>query len=216
MGMIWSIENGIGRLMISQPPSNVMTMEFFREFLVLMHNISTMKDLQAIIISGEGRHYSSGADISELLASVDHQTMLENYRAFVILENLEIPVISAIRGVCLGSAFEMALFSHFRICSIEAVLGLPESTFNLMPGLGGIHRVAELAGNATAIRLTLHGNTFSAMEALEMRLVDAVVPKKEVIQLAVDFANRLSANILKADRTVCIHKFLKPLYATFQ
>jgi len=129
------------------------------------------------------------ADISELLANIDHQTMLENYRAFVNLEQLEIPVISAIRGVCLGSAFELALFSHFRICSEDAVLGLPESTFNLMPGIGGIQRVSALTGKAIAMEIILHGNTFTGGDALEMGLVDAVVPKREVLPLSNAFAN---------------------------
>lgn len=188
-------------------------MAFFKEFRVMMHDIATTKGLKAIIISGNGRHYSSGADINELLANVDHRTMLENYRAFVMLEQLKIPVISAIRGVCLGSAFELALFSHFRLCSADAVLGLPESTYNLMPGIGGIQRVASLAGKANAISMILRGVTFSADDALGMGLVDAIVPKDKLLDLAIDFANRLPTNILKIDRAACIYKYLKPLQA---
>jgi enoyl-CoA hydratase len=139
--------------------------------------------------------------------------MLENYQAFVTLEQLEIPVISAIRGVCLGSAFELALFSHFRICAGDAVLGLPESTFNLMPGIGGIQRVATLAGKSKAIELILRGITFPAQDALEMGLVDAIVPRNEVMPLSLAFANALPGRVPDSDRRICIHKFLNPLYA---
>jgi enoyl-CoA hydratase/carnithine racemase len=213
MTLQWTIEQGIGRLTLSQPPSNTMTMGFFHELQVLIYEIATMQGLKAVIISGNGRHYSSGADISELLCSVNNQTMLENYRAFVMLEQLQIPVISAIRGVCLGSAFELALFSHFRICAEDAVLGLPESTFNLMPGIGGIQRVAALAGKARAIEIILRGNTFSAWDARDLGLVDAVVPKGEVMPLSTEFANALPANVYPADRAVLLHKFLTPSHA---
>jgi enoyl-CoA hydratase/carnithine racemase len=213
MTLEWTIEQGIGRLTLNRPPSNTMTMAFFREMQLLVREIPARHDLRAIIISGTGRHYSSGADISELLSHVDNKTMLDNYQAFVTIEQLEIPVISAIRGVCLGSAFELALFSHFRICAEDAVLGLPESTFNLMPGIGGIQRVTALAGKARAIELVLRGNTFPATEALKMGLVDVIVPRNEVMPLSVAFANALPGRIPDADRRICIHKFLKPLYA---
>jgi enoyl-CoA hydratase/carnithine racemase len=213
MTIQWTIEQGIGRLTLNQPPSNTMTMEFFRDLRSLMHQISTLRNLKAIVISGNGRHYSSGADISELLKHAGDRNMIGNYQAFHTLDQLEIPVISAIRGVCLGSAFELALFSHFRICAEDAVLGLPESSYNLMPGLGGIQRLAAIAGKARAMELILRGCTFSAAEALEMMLVDAVVPKSMVIPLSLEFANALPGKITKADRAVCIHKYLKPLHA---
>ena len=90
MTLQWTVEQGIGRLTLHQPPSNTMTMEFFRELQALMQEIALLKPLKAIIISGSGRHFSSGADIDELLVSADHQTMLENYRALVLLEQLTI------------------------------------------------------------------------------------------------------------------------------
>lgn len=213
MAIQWTIDQEIGRLTLNEPPSNTMSTGFFLELKVLMQKIPAMQNLKAIVISGKGRHYSSGADITELLGGADHRVMLENYRAFLLLEQMKIPVISAIRGVCLGSAFELALFGHFRICAEDAVLGLPESTFNLMPGIGGIHRVATLAGRAMAVEIILRGSTFTGVEAFEMGLVDAIVPKIEVIPLSLSFANALPRNIQKADRAIYLHKFLKPLYA---
>lgn len=209
----WTIIEGTGLLTLNQPPSNTMTMAFFREMKAILEWIPANHGLKAIVISGHGRHYSSGADISELLGHVNPQTMLENYQALMMLEQLKIPVISAIRGVCLGSAFELALCSHFRICAPDAVLGLPESTFNLMPGIGGIQRMAALTGRAKAIELILRGITFSAGDALAMGLVDAVAPKAEVMPLAIAFANALPERVSKADRVFILHKFLKPLHA---
>jgi enoyl-CoA hydratase len=190
-----------------------MTMDFFREMRDLVNKIKYAPGLKAIIIHGHGRHFSSGADINELLDNVDEQAMLENHRLFAQMEQFKIPVISAIRGVCIGSAFELALFSHFRICSEDAVLGLPESNFNLMPGIGGIQRVARLAGSAKAIEITLRGNTFPAEDALKMGLVDVVVPKGEVLPLALIFARELPENIDIEYRAFYLHKYIKPLNA---
>jgi enoyl-CoA hydratase len=209
----WIVDEGIGRLILNQPPSNTMTMNFFDELQEVVKVITFTRNLKALIIYGNGRHYSSGADIAELLLNVDQQVMLENYRTFSRIEQMDIPVISAIRGVCLGSAFELALFSHFRICAEDAVLGLPESGFNIMPGIGGIQRVAKLAGNAAAIEITLRGNTFRAPDALSLGLVDIVVPKKEVLPLALNFAALLPVKIDKENRNIYLHKCLKPLHA---
>jgi len=213
MELQWDIEEGIGWLKLNRPPSNTMTMAFFTELRSLVQSIKSAPGLKALIICGMGRHFSSGAEISELLQNIDEQVMLENYRSFVMIEQLDIPVISAIRGVCIGSAFELALFSHFRICSEDAVLGLPESNFNLMPGIGGIRQVARLAGTAKAIEITLRGNTFPASDAFAMGLVDAVVPKGELLQVSLQIAKALPDKINMANRSVYLHKYIKPTHA---
>jgi enoyl-CoA hydratase len=210
MTIEWTVEQDIGHVTLSVPPSNTMTMAFFTEMKALIPEITHLQNLKGIIITGKGRHFSSGADISELLLNADETIMLDNYRVLSLLEQMEIPVVSAIRGVCLGSAFELTLFSHFRLCSEDAVIGLPESTFNLMPGLGGTQRVAALTGKARAIEIILRGQTFPAADALEMGLVDAVVPKNEVLPFAVSFIQSLPDGFRKADRNVLLYKYLKP------
>jgi len=213
MELQWDIEEGIGWLRLNQPPSNTMTIAFFTELRSLVQSIKSAPGLKALIICGMGRHFSSGAEINELLQNIDEQVMLENYRSFVMIEQLDIPVISAIRGVCIGSAFELALFSHFRICSEDAVLGLPESNFNLMPGIGGIQRVARLAGTAKALEITLRGNTFPASDAFAMGLVDAVVPRGELLPLSIQIAKALPDKIDMANRSIYLHKYIKPTHA---
>ena len=94
------------------------------------------------------------------------------------------------------------MFCHFRISAEGAVLGLPESTYGLIPGIGGIQNLGALAGQAKAIELVLKGNTFSAEQALNWKIVDCIVPKKELMEVAIKLAG-LSApgyrNYLKKD-----------------
>ncbi|MEE4259487.1 MAG: enoyl-CoA hydratase/isomerase family protein, partial [Bacteroidales bacterium] len=109
------------------------------------------------------------------------------------LNQLKIPVIAVVKGVCIGSGLELALHCHFRLCAEDAILGLPESSFGLIPGLGGISKLMELSGKAKAIELVLKGNHFNASDALKWHVVDAVYHKKVLIDKAIQLA-RLSAD----------------------
>jgi enoyl-CoA hydratase len=215
----FALAEGIGHLEFSQPPSNEMTLEFFSEFRTVTERMSGLKEMKALVVSGKGRHFSSGAKLPELLHLAGQpaeqgssetgieKILEENNRSFLFLEEMKIPVISAIRGVCLGSALEMILFSHFRFCGEDAVFGLPESTFNLIPGIGGISRIYALAGTATSLEIALRGNTFPAEEALRLGLVDAILPRKEVVRMAVEFAKALPFNYRKEKSKLYIRRF---------
>jgi enoyl-CoA hydratase/carnithine racemase len=87
--------------------------------------------------------------------------------------------------VCLGSALELALFCHARICGKGSVLGLPESGFGLVPGCGGIQMIQALAGRSRALELILSGSSFTAEEAFAWKIVDKIVAKKDIVDSAV-------------------------------
>jgi len=216
------LEEGIGLLELNSPPSNAMNMEFFREFGYAMSFISLHEEFRALIICGHGRHYSSGADVPVLLKEINEHAetdqtgkllnipgfLSKNYESFLLLESLSIPVISAIRGVCLGSALELALFIHFRLCGEEAVFGLPEASFNLAPGLGGIYKLCSLSGQAFALERVLKGSTFNSEDALKHGIVDKVVPKKVLIPAAYDFARQVMQDFRVEKRRLYVKKYL--------
>jgi enoyl-CoA hydratase/carnithine racemase len=208
--MEYRLHNRVGVVTFSQPPSNSMTMDFFDGLKESLDKIRKEKP-HAVIITGSGRHFSAGADIDELLTVADEYRMSAHYETYIGFENLECPVISAIRGVCLGAAFELTLFSHFRLCTKDAVFGLPEATFNLMPGLGGIGKVTHISGKAIAIDLAIRGGTFTAEDAFSYGLVDGIVEKKELMPLALKFAASLPTGKPIANRVVYIQKYLKSL-----
>lgn len=210
----WNIVDRIGHLVMTNSPSNKMSVEFFREMGLVKELILQKPDLKAIIISAKGRHFSSGVDLDELLQEIsghhDAATFLQsNYTTLSFLETLPFPVISAITGVCLGSALEMALFSHYRFCSEEAVLGLPETTFNLIPGIGGIQRFAALSGKARALEYILPGRTFDAPKALELGIIDVIWPKKELVERTIDFTDKLPENYKNDMREVYVSRYIR-------
>jgi enoyl-CoA hydratase/carnithine racemase len=201
----WYVESGIGLLTLNEPPKNSMTLRFFHELQQWQQEIYPTQACKAIIIHGSGRHFSSGANIDELLEQVVGLTPANsrkcspeaeayfrtNHDVICFFRSLDIPVIAAIRGVCIGSGLELAFACHFRFCGDKAVLGLPETTFNLMPGLGGIKEMTQLAGKAKGLETILSGQTFDGRKALDMGLVDALFPSKEVLSMARDFAQWL-------------------------
>jgi enoyl-CoA hydratase len=108
------------------------------------------------------------------------RSLLDNSDSFSALPALPFPVVAAIQGCCLGSGLELALACHFRVAAKNAVLGLPEAGFGLMPGCGGTVRLTRLAGYQKAMRYILTGESLLAEDALKEGIVDAVVDKEEL------------------------------------
>ncbi len=200
----WNIKDNIGYLEINNPHANPMDSVFFKEFYWWRTEVVEKADIKAIIIYGKGRHFSSGAVLEDILGIITRnysknkdvkkvsEFLNRNSQIFYSLKDLKIPVVAAVRGVCLGSAFELALCADYIICGERAVLGLPETTFELMPGCTGTYVLPKVVGKALAMELILSGETFSPQEALEWKLIQKVVSAKHVLDNATQVANKLA------------------------
>lgn len=211
----WEVRDEIGFVHFIDPPENRMDAIFFHELKELTTEIIPKFEVKAILISGYQRHFSAGADLDDLIKMInieknDSDTLLANYQSFRFFWELKIPVIATIKGVCIGSAMELALFCHFRICSEDAIFGLPESTFGLMPGVGGIPKTMVLAGKAKTIELVLKGNTFNAKDALNWNIVDAVFSKKTLMEKAIQLAELSLDNYRKYNKPAYLKSLKMP------
>ncbi len=194
----WKKIQNIGHIVLSNPPDNRMDTHFYNDFKNLISNILTNSDVQAILLYNKGRHFSSGADLDDLLKQINKQKkytndkipdfLKENVDSFYSLKKMNIPVIAAIRGVCIGAGLELALFANVRICEEGSYLSLPESMFNLIPGIGGIQNFFLHAHKAKTIEYVLSGDSLSPEEAKSMKLIDHIVPKKTSVVFAEKFA----------------------------
>ncbi|UCG27636.1 MAG: enoyl-CoA hydratase/isomerase family protein [Bacteroidales bacterium] len=198
----WKVEEKIGHLVLDQPPANSMDNRFFVELKDLVNGTIPGEDLDGILIYGRGRHFSSGAFLDDLFQNVLSyykpyagnrkkevpEFLRDNLETFQSFGKMNVPVISVIRGVCLGAALELTLFCHIRICAEGAVLGLPETSFNLLPGLGGVQNFINLTNPLKTLEVVLGGNSFTPQEALEWNVVDRVTDKKIAFGYAIDFA----------------------------
>ena len=147
-------------------------------------------NLKGIIITGAGRNFSAGADMKNLKALVENEIILnekmnEGKAILDFIEDLNIPVISAINGVCFGGGLEIALASHMRICSPKALFAFPEINHGIIPGLGGTYRLTRLIKKGT-YEILLNGDMMNAEEAKKIGLIDYISESKDSKELAMD------------------------------
>jgi enoyl-CoA hydratase/carnithine racemase len=150
----------------------------------------------AVIVTGEGRAFSAGADISEFEGR-SPEDVLRYYHdtggVYEELASLPQPTIAAIHGYCLGGALELALALDFRIADETAVFGFPEVSLGILASSGGLHRVTRLLGPARAKELFLLAERFGADEARQAGVVTEVVPEGTALERALEVAARLAA-----------------------
>jgi enoyl-CoA hydratase len=150
-----------------------------------------------LIITGAGKAFVAGADISEM-SSKNYDEGLEFGRfgagVFRRLEQLPIPVIAAVNGYALGGGCELACACDIRVASDRAQFGQPEVKLGITPGFSGTYRLAKLIGQGKAKELIYTGRTMRADEALASGLVNAVVPGEELMAKVMEMAQMIAAN----------------------
>jgi len=182
-------------LVLDRPPRNAMDSTLFAELRRIASVELPRLEVVGLVVLGRGRHFSSGADVEEILASLaqlDEATALAalhgNRAAVDALGSCPFPVVAAISGCCFGSALELALGCHYRIAARNALLAMPEVQHGLMPGCGGTVRLPLLVGHGRAMSLILTGRALSAEDALGIGVVDQVVDRAALLAAAESFA----------------------------
>lgn len=177
--------SGIAHLVFNDKSAamNTLNEAVIQQIITILHDIQTDKKIIGlVIISGKKDVFIAGADINMLSACQTVESALnisrQGQRIFDQIEQLDIPVIAAIHGSCLGGGLELALACHQRICSDsdKTVLGLPEVQLGLLPGSGGTQRLPKLIGIQKSLDLMLTGKKIRAKQANKIGLVDSVVP----------------------------------------
>jgi enoyl-CoA hydratase len=154
-------------------------------------------DVAAVLLTGAGRAFVAGADISEL----EQQSPLEaQHRAragqaiFRRFETSPKPTIAVINGFALGGGCELAMACHVRLASDKAKLGQPEVKLGIVPGYGGTQRLPRLVGRGAALKLLLTGDMIDAAEAYRLGLVDQVTSPDALQETARALATAMIAN----------------------
>lgn len=131
------------------------------------------QSISSVVIEGNGRGFSAGADIREFGQPPRLPLLPDLCRR---IENFPKPVIAAMHGVALGGGLELGLAARARIGTAGLKLGLPEVTLGLLPGAGGTQRLPRLIGAQAALQMMLTGQPITAQSALDLGILDAVVP----------------------------------------
>lgn len=140
---------------------------------------------QGLLIYGEGRGFSAGADLKEMsqIASPAQIRQVVRFSQGVLdrVARLPLPTVAALHGFALGGGLELALACDFRVATAETRLGLPEVSLGLIPGFGGTQRLPALIGGGPARELILTGAPVSGEEALRLGLVNRVAADPQAV-----------------------------------
>ena len=189
----------IGILTINRPDSlNAMNREVLIEFINELKKIQSEKDIRVIIITGSGeKAFIAGADI-KLMQKMNREEAFEfanlGQELANLIEKSAKPVIAAVNGYALGGGCEIALSCHLRIASDNAIFAQPEVKIGLLPGWGGTQRLPRIIGRGLANEIILTGRNVTAKEALDIGLVNKVVPQEELMNTCFDIANMILKN----------------------
>ena len=160
-------------------------------------NAAADDSVRVVVLTGAGpKAFVAGADIAEMntLSPVQGRDFsLRGTRMMRRVEKLNKPVIAMINGFALGGGLELAMCCHLRIAADSAKLGQPEINLGLIPGFGGSQRLLRLCGRAATLELCLTGAPINAERALQLGIVNRVVPaaelEAETTKLATQLAN---------------------------
>ena len=134
-------------------------------------------DLKQLIITGNARFFSAGADlneISQLTAPQAFEFSRAGQALMLAIDLFPVPVIAAIRGYCMGGGMDLALACDYRIAARSVVFGHRGASLGIMTGWGGTQRLPRLIGKARAVQMFLLAEMVKADEALRIGLVDAI------------------------------------------
>ncbi|GAB3262393.1 fatty acid oxidation complex subunit alpha FadB [Arthrobacter pigmenti] len=192
--------DGIARLTMNNPPVNALGLALRTDLVESLTQIAYDPDVDAVLLVGQHKAFSAGADITEFNTGGSSPSLPE---LVALVEDFPKPVIASITGVALGGGLELAMAAHARIAVPDARLGLPEISLGLLPGAGGTGRLPRLVGTERAVDMILTGKQVSAAAAEQNGLIDAVIEgPAEAVQWAVEFArsNRITRTRERQDK----------------
>ncbi|PIC63598.1 enoyl-CoA hydratase [Sporosarcina sp. P13] len=181
---------------INHPPANALSSKLIEEVDHLLTKVEHDDDIRVVVLHGEGRFFSAGADIKEF-TSVDtgeefSKMSANGQKVFERLENFVKPVIASIHGAALGGGLELAMACHIRLVTKSAKLGLPELQLGLIPGFAGTQRLPRLVGVAKAAEIMLTSDPITGEEAVQWGLANHAYADEELMEATLKLAKKIS------------------------
>ncbi len=196
---------------------NILAEKVLQELAALLDAVAAAGDCRGLVfISGREDQFIVGASVDEIEAISTPEQARDNCRAFEGLlrkfSQLKIPTVAAVHGPCLGGGLELILCCSYRVASSAEItkFAAPEIKLGLIPGAGGTQRLPRLVGISTALDIVLTGRSYPARQAAKVGLVDAVVPRARLEEIACDYAlqKKPPANMTSSKKNKSIKQLL--------
>ncbi|MFA5662901.1 enoyl-CoA hydratase/isomerase family protein [Castellaniella sp.] len=175
---------------------NALSFAILGEIRDALDEVARMSDVRALLITGAGsKAFCAGADIKELR----HRDLVSQRRGaelgqaiFARLDRLPVASVALVNGYAFGGGLELALACTFRLCTPNAVFGLPEVKLGLIPGYGGTQRLPRLVGEGRALEMIMTGRSVKADEAERIGLVQRVVDADGLLAAGMAYARHFT------------------------
>lgn len=193
-----SVQDRIATLTVNRPDKlNALNAALIGELGAAIDEMQARNDVAGIILTGAGRAFVAGADITELtgIGALEGKNLArrgqEIFRRFELSPK---PTVAAVNGFALGGGCELAMACQIRIAADGAKFGQPEVKLGLIPGYGGTQRLPRLVGRGRALQLLLTGEMIDAQEAFRIGLVNRVVPSDQLLPAATAMIQQMLMN----------------------
>jgi enoyl-CoA hydratase len=194
-------ENGIGWIVFNNPARhNAVSLEMWQSLTLVLNAYAQDAEVRVIILRGEGeKAFVAGADISQFKEKRSSPEAVQHYNSTAdeageALRNSPKPTLAMIRGYCIGGGTGIAANCDIRIAAEDAKFGVPAAKLGLGYRFSGIKRLIDIVGPSFAAEIFYTGRQFNAQEALEMGLVNRVLPVAELGTYTAELANTIVNN----------------------
>lgn len=204
--LLYERTGDIGVLTVNRPAAlNALNSEVVAALAAKLADIAA-SDIRCLIVTGAGeKSFVAGADIAEMKDFAPEEAARfcrAGNEAMGLLEDLPMPTIACVNGFALGGGCELALACDIRIASEKSLFGLPEVGLGILPGYGGVQRLARLVGPSAAKLLAYTADRVKADRALRLGLVDEVCPPEALCERCMELAGKIAANAPMGVRAV--------------
>ncbi len=194
--LLTTFENGIFIITVNRPDKlNAINKKTIEEIGLAIKFAESNFSVKAIIITGAGQKaFVAGADIFEFVGLSVEQGKAMALAGQIVYKSIETcskPVIAAVNGFALGAGCELSMACHLRVASENAKFGQPEVNLGLIAGYGGTQRLIQYIGKAKATELHMTGEFLNAQQALDLGLVNYVVPQDQLIAKCVEVLGKI-------------------------
>jgi enoyl-CoA hydratase/carnithine racemase len=206
----FDVHEQVATLTLNRPDKlNAFTLEMIDAWAEALETCLRDDSIQAIVITGAGRAFCSGGDLAEMRARVEETPLNQKdfiwkhvHRIPATLELIDKPVIAAVNGVANGAGMDMTLMCDIRFAAESARFAEGYVNLALVPGDGGAYFLPRLVGTAKALELLWTGDAIDAHAALQLGIVNQVLPDDELMDYTYRFAQRLASGPTLAIRSI--------------
>jgi enoyl-CoA hydratase/carnithine racemase len=207
--IIYTKSNATATISLDRPDTrNAFTMPMVESLCKALHDAWTDDRVKVIVLSGEGDSFCSGGNVKDMadgkLASWDMKRFLWDHvqRLPLLMRDVDKPIVAAIDGPAHGGGFDLAMACDLRIASERATFCATYVKIGLAPGNGSAYFLPRCIGTTRALDILLTGRVVDMKEAMDLGLVQAVVPKERLLEDVFTYAGQLAQWSLESLRAV--------------